>query len=233
MTGCGFTPDGKSLITWSHDATARVWDTAQKRLVSQLTGHEDRVTAGGISPDGCWLLTGARNGELRLWELQYGQPTNSIPLQAEIRACLFLLDAETAIVVDANGRLTLHQIPSLQILEELATFQSVQAAALAPSGAHIALACSDGQIRFVALDGHDAGPLAVTGTQTVRNSANLIQRMFGLSRVQISYSCVCPVCRAAFSIAPVAKNQTSACPKCHRALRVCAVTESAEVGAKR
>jgi WD40 repeat protein len=228
VSGCRFTPDGKRLVSWSYDSTAAIWDVAQKRLVARLTGHDDRITAGGVSPDGNWLLTGARNGELRLWELQHGQPINSVPLPAEVRACLFLLDAESVVVVDANGRLTLHQVPSLQVIDELGTFFSVQAATRSPSGGQIALACTDGQVRFVALDGFDNSPLAVTATQSMRTSATVFQRLFGRRRVHAIYNCVCPACRTPFEVALRDGNRAHPCPRCRRSVRICAVTETAE-----
>jgi hypothetical protein len=231
VSGCRFTPDGKRLLSWSYDNTANIWDVQQKRLLSQLTGHNDRITAGGVSPDGRWLLTGDRSGEIRLWELQYGQLANSVPLQAEIRGCLFLLDAESAVVVDANGRLTLHQIPSLQILDEIPTFFGVQSARLAPTGAQIALACADGQVHFVAVEGFDSAPLAITAMQATRITANMLQKLFGQHRVQSVYQCVCPACRAAFEIVATDKNRAAACPHCRRSVRICAITEAAEVAA--
>jgi WD40 repeat protein len=228
VAGCRFTPDGKRLVAWSYDTTCTIWDVPQRRQLGQLSGHEDRVTAGDISPDGRWLLTGGRNGELHLWEMPFGQLINSVPLQTEIRCCLFLLDAESAVIVDANGRLTLHQLPSLQIVDELATLRPVQTAQLAPSGAQIALGCADGRVHFVAIDGYDSAPLAVTATQGVRVTATMFQRLFRQSRVQAVLQCVCPACRAAFDVVHVDRQGATACPQCRRSLRICAVTDGAE-----
>jgi WD40 repeat protein len=227
VSGCRFSPDGKRLISWSYDHTVKVWEINTKRQLWQLTGHLDRVTAGGVSPDGRWLLTGDRRGEIRLWELKYGQPANSVPLQAEIRACLFLLDAATVVVVDANGRLTAHQIPNLQIVDEHSLLQPVQAAELAPSGAQIALGCTDGLVRFVAVEGYDSTPLAITAVQTTRTSANMLQRLFRQHRIHSVFECTCPACRATFDIPLRQKNEAVNCPKCHRTIRICAINEAA------
>lgn len=228
VSGCRFTPDGKRLVSWSYDTTSIAWDVAQKRPLFQMAGHTDRINTGSVSPDGRWLLTGARNGEVILWDLQNGQSVNSIPLGTEIRHCSFLLDAETAVVINASGHLTLHQIPTLQIRNELDTRLSVQAAALSPSGGQIALGCSDGQVNFVAVEGFDNAPLAITATQSVRVTATMFQRLFGKSCIKPVFACICPACRAPFELEQLDKNRAAACPQCRRSVRICAVTEAAE-----
>jgi WD40 repeat protein len=226
VAGCRFTPDGKRLVSWSYDATAIVWDLAQRRQVQKLHAHEDRLTAGTISPDGKWFVAGARNGEVFLWDLAYGQKVNSLPLGAEIRGCYFLLDTETLVVVGAQGRLTLHQLPTLQICDEVETRLPVQAVDLSPSGAQLALGTTEGKVFFVSLDGFDSLPLAVTAVHTFKLESTLMQRLLGQKRAVPFYQCVCPACRAFIEVAEKQKTQPSACPRCRRAIRICAVTEA-------
>src|SRR5262249_15297079 len=119
VAGCCFTPDGGTLVSWSHDRTIRLWDAARAKPLAELKGHQDRVTAGGVSPDGQWFASGARDRLVKLWDLKGGSEAGSVQLGAEIRACLFLLDAESLVVVDADGRLTVHRLPELEIQSEL------------------------------------------------------------------------------------------------------------------
>jgi WD40 repeat protein len=232
VAGCRFLPDDKSLVSWSYDATVRIWEVARARLLAEMRGHGDRVTAGGVCPDGRWLATGARDRQLKLWDLAGGRPPGSLPLQAEPRACLFLLDGESLVTVEGNGRLTLVTVPDLEVRSEVSTRLAVQCAELSPAGDLIALGCTDGAVCLVAVDGFDDSPLVVTPTQTSRTTANLFQRLLGTSRVTHAFRCTCPACRQTFELPGSAPGQ-SACPYCHRPLRFAHVTQAANEAAGR
>ncbi len=229
VAGCKFTPSGRRMITWSYDGFANIWDIPTKSLVYQMQGHEDRITAGDISPDGQWFVSGTRNCEVKLWELQYGQEVNSLPLQAQIAGCYFLRDAKSVVILDSNGRLTLHDIPTMQILDELQTYVQVQGGCLSPSGGVLALAGDGGLVHFVSLEGYDAAPLAITVTQSIQSSANLFQKIFGQATTRTVYHCTCPACRANFDVTNIEpKGASVSCPQCSRGIKICAVAELPE-----
>jgi WD40 repeat protein len=227
VSGCGFTPDGQSLVSWSYDATVRLWDVIRCRQLQQWTRHTDRITAGSVSPDGRWVATGARNGVLSVLDLRTGEEVASVTLGAELRACLFLLDGETLATVDSNGRIMLHSAPELDQRGDLVTRLPVQCADLAPSGNQIALGCGDGLMRLVAIEGNEDTPLIVTARQDSRRTATMLQRLFGKSQVQQFYSCVCPACRSKFDLPNGKSGQSTPCPKCRRKLRVNTIARSA------
>ena len=202
VAGCRFTPDGTHLISWSYDGTAIVWRVASQQQVAQLQGHRDRITAAAISPDGKWFVSGSRDGELKLWELLFFQEAYSLFFSAEIRGCVFLLDGESLVIVDGNGQLSVHQVPTLQLGEEIPTGKSFQNLTLSPSGAQLALGSDDGLVSFVAVDGFDNRPLAVTAMQSQRPSSNMFHRLLGQHRHVPVYQCVCPVCRFSFGNLP-------------------------------
>jgi len=224
VAGCAFTPDALSLISWSYDKTIRLWDVARARCEQEWIGHQDRVTAGGVSPDGRWFASGGRDRLLKLWDLREGREVKALLLGAEIRACFFLLDAESLLVVDANGRLTVHNVPTLSQQTELTTRLPVQCAQLSPSGAQVALGCSGGELHLVQVDGFDNVPLAITATQTNRSTASMLHRVLGMRRTASFYRCTCPACRQSFELPAEPTHPSSHCPNCRRHLRVCAVT---------
>lgn len=228
VAGCCFTPDGRRLLSWSYDHTVGVWDVARGRSAAELEGHGDRVTAGAVAPDGRWLVTGSRDRQLKLWELHTCREAATAGLHGEARACLFLLDAESAVVVDAAGRLTVHGVPDLELRAELHTGLPVQCAELSPSGAVIALGCGDGRVCFVAVEGFDQAPLAITATQATRESAGVLRRLLGGARPTPVYLCTCPACRRAFELPGTGAGQQAACPGCQRSVRVCIVTPATE-----
>jgi WD40 repeat protein len=220
VAGCRFTPAGGSLLSWSHDGTLGVWDVATNQRQAQLSGHADRVTAGAVSPDGSQAASGSRDGTVKLWDLRSYRPLASAALAAEVKACSFLLDGQSLVAVDAQGRLTLHSLPELAVQAELGTRLSVQCADLAPSGDRIALGCENGQVRLVALEGLESAPLFVTATRTSRRTATPLQRLFGKHRLVHAYQCTCPVCRQAIELPAGESERPLPCPGCRRQLRI-------------
>src|SRR5262249_17808302 len=57
VTGVVFSPDGRRLLSWSDDATARLWDADTGRLLHVFAGHPSTIRAGFFSPDGRRVLT--------------------------------------------------------------------------------------------------------------------------------------------------------------------------------
>lgn len=226
VAGAAFAPDGQKLYTWSYDRTIAVWDVPQQRLHAQLRGHGDRILSGAVSHDGRCLATGGRDRCLKLWDLQAGREMHAITLKSEICGLFFLLDNEALLAVDANGRVTLHLFPSLELVSELRVEATVQCARLAPSGAQLALGGVEGRLHRIAIDGFDARPLAVTAMRSTRATANMMQRLFGLHSALTVYSCRCPACCAPIELLRELPNTPTACPSCRRSLRVCTVTQA-------
>jgi WD40 repeat protein len=228
VAGCQFTPDGKRLVSWSYDTVCAVWELGRTRPQFEFHGHQDRVTAGGVSPDARWFASGSRDGELRLWDLHHGREVGCAPLRGEVRACLFLLDAETLLAADAAGRLTLHRVPTLEVVSELESGVPVQCVELSPSGGLLALGSPNGRVSLVAVEGFDSAPLVVTATRSLRAVAGMLSRWLGKVKTTAVYECVCPACRQSFELPGEAPDRPTPCPNCRRHVRACLVTQAAE-----
>jgi hypothetical protein len=164
---------------------------------------------------------------VKLWDLRGGTEAATAVVRGEVHGCLFLLDGQSLVAVDNHGRLTLHEVPSLAVQAEVATRAAVQSCDLAPSGGQIALACGDGRVRFIAVEGFDDGPLLAGTTRTTRRVASLLQKLFGQSRLVYCYQCTCPACRHTFDVANGEAGADLHCPKCRRHLRLSGVTRIA------
>jgi WD40 repeat protein len=70
-----FSPDGKYIVTASHDKTARLWDAETGKPIGEpLTGHADAVLSAAFSPDGKRIVTASWDKTARLWDTETGKP---------------------------------------------------------------------------------------------------------------------------------------------------------------
>jgi eukaryotic-like serine/threonine-protein kinase len=76
--GTAFSPDGKTLLSWTSDGTAWLWDCGTGLPRGAPLAHEDRVHSVAFSPDGETVLT-AGGSEVRFWEVANGDLVDKLP----------------------------------------------------------------------------------------------------------------------------------------------------------
>ena len=57
------------LVGGSVDATCRVWELSTLRLLFQLTGHQEKVTASYFSPDSQRVVSSSTDRTIKVWDL--------------------------------------------------------------------------------------------------------------------------------------------------------------------
>lgn len=67
-----FSPDGKRMVTASHDDTAAIWDVADGSLIARLTGHSQSVIRAEFTPDGKRVITVSDDQTMRMWDAATG-----------------------------------------------------------------------------------------------------------------------------------------------------------------
>ena len=67
VISCAFAPDGNTLVTTSHDDTARVWCTRDYSHLHTLSGHTESVMSCTFAPNGSTLVTASEDGTRRVW----------------------------------------------------------------------------------------------------------------------------------------------------------------------
>jgi WD40 repeat protein len=79
VTCVAFSSDGKQLLSAGQDQTLKLWDVAQARLVREMKGHTNWISAAVFhGPD--LVLSASDDLTVRLWDLQTGKEVDRIDL---------------------------------------------------------------------------------------------------------------------------------------------------------
>jgi WD40 repeat protein len=70
---CGWSPDGRRIVSGSDDNSLKVWDAQSGQCVLTLQGHSNAVSACGFSPDGQRIISGSGDKSLKVWDATTGQ----------------------------------------------------------------------------------------------------------------------------------------------------------------
>ena len=68
-----FSPDGRRLLVALAAGSARIWDIAGRRALSELSGHVRPLWSTAFSADGRFVVTGGSDDTTRVWETATGR----------------------------------------------------------------------------------------------------------------------------------------------------------------
>jgi WD40 repeat protein len=103
-----WTPDGRALVSCSHDRSVRCWDLARGRERWAVQAHEDDIDAARISPDGRLVASASHDRTVRLFDLATGERVGEIGGHTdEVEWVSWSPDGRTLATasIDAQGRL--------------------------------------------------------------------------------------------------------------------------------
>jgi WD40 repeat protein len=67
VNGVAFSPDGKLLVSGSHDQRIGIWDVESGQLLKIMEGHEKAVLRVAVNPAGTLIASISWDGTVRLW----------------------------------------------------------------------------------------------------------------------------------------------------------------------
>jgi DNA-binding beta-propeller fold protein YncE len=74
VNSIAFSPDGKRIVSASHDRTIRIWDARTgKQIGDPLVGHTREVNSAVFSLDGKHIVSASWDKTIRIWDAQTGR----------------------------------------------------------------------------------------------------------------------------------------------------------------
>jgi hypothetical protein len=108
-----FSAHGRRVATASRDWTARVWDTATGKPISDPMHHGNEVYAVQFSPDGRQVVTASKDRTGRLWDAATGQSMGE-PMEHEgwVVTAQFSPDGRQVLTASEDGTARLWDVPA-------------------------------------------------------------------------------------------------------------------------
>lgn len=150
-------PDGRGVVTASHDRTARLWDVTdpvRPAAAGVLAGHTDTVNAVAYHPGGALVATASWDGTARLWDVaDPRRPLALATLRAhtdDVNAVMFSADGRTVATASTDRTVRLWDVTAPRAPRALATLAghrgTVVALAFRPDGRTLASAGFDSTV---------------------------------------------------------------------------------------
>ncbi|HSJ02310.1 MAG TPA: c-type cytochrome domain-containing protein, partial [Verrucomicrobium sp.] len=96
--------DGLLLASGGADNVARVWNTADRKLVGKFEGHAGPVMGVAFNKDGSWLATGSADKELKVWDVKTKEQLVQLSkANTPITALYWTSDGQRLISINEEG----------------------------------------------------------------------------------------------------------------------------------
>lgn len=152
VSALAVSPNGKHLLTGSHDASVRFWDI-ETQTSAILAAHQSGITSVAFSPDGEMFLTGALDSTANLWSLQgellfcYEEP------QTYINTLAFSPDGQSIMAGCSNGVAVQWSLEGEEVQRFKAHQEAINDVGFSPDGQRMITASNDRTSRLWNADG--------------------------------------------------------------------------------
>jgi hypothetical protein len=157
--------DGSRVLTGSEDGVVRVWDTAQEKVLINLTGHVGPVWAVDFTADGKAAVSAGDDSRVYLWDFDTKTHVKTFAHAGSVRAAAVYAPKNLLVTGDRTGMVQLWDLIKDGAPVQLSNSSSVNAVTFTPDGLGLAAAGTNGKITLwdVAARDQDKGRLPLDG----------------------------------------------------------------------
>jgi eukaryotic-like serine/threonine-protein kinase len=140
-----WSPDGRHLVTGSHNGTLRVWPSTLDEEPVVLK-HDGEVKAAAFSPDSERILSASADGRTRLWTLAGKRERAFEDHEGSVEAIAWMPDGRAFVSGGLDGTVVLRAVDGSTSRRLTRHDERITALAITGDGAHVAAASWDKSI---------------------------------------------------------------------------------------
>jgi len=144
--GVSYAPDGKRIIAYAADTTARIFQL-NGALELEVGGFGNRVVAARFSPDSRYALIASFDGSGGIWDVNKREKVASLQHNAEIRNAYFSPDGEFVLTCSNDSSAILWDLTGEKVLTLGPHIDKVSNGCFSPNGSLIATCTEAGVVK--------------------------------------------------------------------------------------
>lgn len=150
VTCISFSPDGRSIVSGSTDATLRLWDlNTGEEIVPSMRGHSQGILTVAFSPDGMRVVSGSLDHTVRFWDVKTGMEWSKPRRSCSSVSSIAFSQDGTIMVSDADTKVQIWDARQTEAEEANAqSIEMTQSVSFSPDGTIVAACFGDGIIRL-------------------------------------------------------------------------------------
>jgi WD40 repeat protein len=162
ITGAGFSPDAKRVMSASVDGTIRIWPTLGEGPVLKIDAFaETSVSIAEWSPDGTKVLAGSGKGGVGVWDARTGARLLSFVHDKKVWSVTWSRDGARLATASEDGTARVWSASDGKLLRELAHPDEVDVARFSSDGKRLLTECADQAARIWTIDDPAAPPIVI------------------------------------------------------------------------
>jgi len=114
-------PDGKQIVTGSHDGTAKLWDVATGREINTFFGHSESIYYICFSPNGMLIATGSWDKFVILWDVISGRRIRTFYNHQKVSYIAFSPDGKLIVSGSNYNTIKFWDVASGRLLRTIGT----------------------------------------------------------------------------------------------------------------
>ena len=180
VAGAAYSVDGKHILTWSEDGTARIWEAATGKAISEPLRHQGAVLSAALSPGGRFVVTASVDNMARIWDLSAKDPAaNPVVLRGHesgVNAVAISPDNRWLVTASADKTARIWDLSAKDPAANPVVLRghegSVNAVAISPDNHWLVTASNDKTARLWDLSAKDpaANPVVLRGHESGVNA---------------------------------------------------------------